>query len=52
MPIKMVINFYGFVLNILFTLLYIIPCMEGLLKINIKMRIISQSIWMLHYLVW
>ena len=35
-PIKMVINFYGFVLNILFTLLYIIPCMEGLLKINIK----------------
>ena len=35
-PIKKVINFYGFVLNILFTLLYIIPCMEGLLKINIK----------------
>ena len=35
-PIKMVINFYGFVLNILFTLLYIIICMEGLLKINMK----------------
>ena len=31
-PIKMVINFYGFVLNILFTLLYVIPCMGGILK--------------------
>ena len=35
-PIKKVINFYGFVLNILFTLLYVIPCMGGILKINIK----------------